>query len=126
MLKRWMQGAMAATVALSAVGGIAFVAQAQTDIIKQRQDNRKEITRIGGREIRPLVKMVRPHIAIVTLIAAAHLGHFESLDDIARVRILHRNTQITVERTPKGWTVAESDGYPANTKAIQELLYASS
>lgn len=55
MLKRWMQGAMAAAVALSAVGGIALVAQAQTDIIKQRQDNRKEITRIGGREIRPLV-----------------------------------------------------------------------
>ena len=27
-------------------------------------------------EIRPLVKMVRPHVAIVTLIAAAHLGHF--------------------------------------------------
>ena len=50
----------------------------------------------------------------------------ESLDDIARVRILHRNTQITVERTPNGWTVAESDGYPANTKAIQELLYALS
>ena len=37
-------------------------------------------------EIRPLVKMVRPHIAIVTLIAAAHLGHFESLDDIARAK----------------------------------------
>jgi len=37
-------------------------------------------------EIRPLVKMVRPHIAIVTLIAAAHLGHFKSLDDIARAK----------------------------------------
>ncbi|MBU0581783.1 MAG: UDP-N-acetylmuramoylalanyl-D-glutamyl-2,6-diaminopimelate--D-alanyl-D-alanine ligase [Alphaproteobacteria bacterium] len=37
-------------------------------------------------EIRPLVKMVRPHIAIVTLIAAAHLGHFKSLEDIARAK----------------------------------------
>ena len=37
-------------------------------------------------EIRPLVKMVRPHIAIVTLIAAAHLGHFKSLDEIARAK----------------------------------------
>jgi UDP-N-acetylmuramoyl-tripeptide--D-alanyl-D-alanine ligase len=34
-------------------------------------------------EIRPLVKMVRPHVAIVTIIAAAHLGHFKSLDEIA-------------------------------------------
>ncbi|MEX0405120.1 UDP-N-acetylmuramoylalanyl-D-glutamyl-2,6-diaminopimelate--D-alanyl-D-alanine ligase [Aquibium sp. LZ166] len=37
-------------------------------------------------EIRPLVKLVQPHIAIVTLIAAAHLGHFHSLDDIARAK----------------------------------------
>ncbi len=37
-------------------------------------------------EIRPLVKMVRPHVAIVTLIAAAHLGHFKTLDDIARAK----------------------------------------
>lgn len=37
-------------------------------------------------EIRPLVKLVRPHLAIVTLIAAAHLGHFRSLDDIARAK----------------------------------------
>jgi UDP-N-acetylmuramoyl-tripeptide--D-alanyl-D-alanine ligase len=37
-------------------------------------------------EIRPLVKLVRPHIAIVTLIAAAHLGHFRNLDEIARAK----------------------------------------
>jgi UDP-N-acetylmuramoyl-tripeptide--D-alanyl-D-alanine ligase len=37
-------------------------------------------------EIRPLVKLVRPHVAIVTLIAAAHLGHFHSLEDIARAK----------------------------------------
>jgi UDP-N-acetylmuramoyl-tripeptide--D-alanyl-D-alanine ligase len=37
-------------------------------------------------EIRPLVKLVRPHVAIVTLIAPAHLGHFKSLDDIARAK----------------------------------------
>ena len=34
-------------------------------------------------EIRPLVKLVRPHIAIITIIAAAHLGHFKNLDGIA-------------------------------------------
>ena len=37
-------------------------------------------------EIRPLVKLVRPHIAIVTLIAEAHLGHFKNLDEIARAK----------------------------------------
>jgi UDP-N-acetylmuramoyl-tripeptide--D-alanyl-D-alanine ligase len=37
-------------------------------------------------EIRPLVKMVRPHVAIVTLIAAAHLGHFKNLDEIAQAK----------------------------------------
>lgn len=37
-------------------------------------------------EIRPLVKMVRPHIALVTLIAAAHLGFFRNLDEIATAK----------------------------------------
>lgn len=37
-------------------------------------------------EIEPLVKMVRPHVAIVTMIAGAHLGHFNSLDEIARAK----------------------------------------
>jgi UDP-N-acetylmuramoyl-tripeptide--D-alanyl-D-alanine ligase len=34
-------------------------------------------------EITPLVAMVKPHVAIVTAIAASHLGHFSSLDGIA-------------------------------------------
>ncbi len=34
-------------------------------------------------EIRPLVKLVRPDIALITNIGAAHLGNFSSLDDIA-------------------------------------------
>ncbi len=37
-------------------------------------------------EIRPLVKMVRPHVAIVTVIAPAHLGFFRSLDEIAEAK----------------------------------------
>jgi len=37
-------------------------------------------------EIEPLAKLVEPHIAIITLIAAAHLGHFKSLEDIARAK----------------------------------------
>lgn len=34
-------------------------------------------------EIRPLVRLVKPHVAIVTLIAPAHLGHFRNLGEIA-------------------------------------------
>ncbi|GLQ37367.1 UDP-N-acetylmuramoyl-tripeptide--D-alanyl-D-alanine ligase [Rhizobium albus] len=37
-------------------------------------------------EITPLVKMVRPHVAIITTIAAAHLGNFKSLDEIAAAK----------------------------------------
>ncbi len=37
-------------------------------------------------EIRPLAKLVRPHIAIITLIAEAHLGQFRDLDEIARAK----------------------------------------
>ncbi|MGE3306026.1 MAG: UDP-N-acetylmuramoylalanyl-D-glutamyl-2,6-diaminopimelate--D-alanyl-D-alanine ligase [Rhizobiaceae bacterium] len=37
-------------------------------------------------EIRPLVKMARPHVAIVTLIAPAHLGHFRDLEEIAQAK----------------------------------------
>ncbi|MBO0662792.1 UDP-N-acetylmuramoylalanyl-D-glutamyl-2,6-diaminopimelate--D-alanyl-D-alanine ligase [Jiella sp. MQZ9-1] len=37
-------------------------------------------------EIRPLVKLVRPHVAIVTLIAPAHLGHFRDIDEIAAAK----------------------------------------
>jgi UDP-N-acetylmuramoyl-tripeptide--D-alanyl-D-alanine ligase len=34
-------------------------------------------------EITPLTRMVRPHVAIVTTVAASHLGHFSSLAAIA-------------------------------------------
>ncbi len=34
-------------------------------------------------EIGPLAALVRPHVAVVTAVAAAHIGHFGSLDAIA-------------------------------------------
>jgi len=37
-------------------------------------------------EITPLVGLVQPDVAIVTTIAASHLGHFHSLDDIAEAK----------------------------------------
>jgi len=45
-----------------------------------------EIGMNHANEIRPLVKMVRPHVAIITLIAAAHLGHFRNLEEIAEAK----------------------------------------
>ncbi len=34
-------------------------------------------------EIGPLAALVRPHLAVITSVAAAHIGHFDSLDAIA-------------------------------------------
>jgi UDP-N-acetylmuramoyl-tripeptide--D-alanyl-D-alanine ligase len=34
-------------------------------------------------EITPLVKMVRPHIAVITTVVGVHLGYFSSIDEIA-------------------------------------------
>ncbi|ALE03616.1 UDP-N-acetylmuramoylalanyl-D-glutamyl-2,6- diaminopimelate--D-alanyl-D-alanine ligase [Bartonella ancashensis] len=34
-------------------------------------------------EIRPLVKLVRPHVAVITHIAAGHMGFFKNLEEIA-------------------------------------------
>jgi UDP-N-acetylmuramoyl-tripeptide--D-alanyl-D-alanine ligase len=37
-------------------------------------------------EITPLARMVRPHVAVVTTVAAVHLGQFASLDAIAEAK----------------------------------------
>jgi len=37
-------------------------------------------------EITPLVQLVRPHVAVITNIAAAHLGNFRSLEEIAAAK----------------------------------------
>jgi UDP-N-acetylmuramoyl-tripeptide--D-alanyl-D-alanine ligase len=37
-------------------------------------------------EIRPLVEMIRPHVAVVTTIAPAHLGNFKSIKEIAAAK----------------------------------------
>ena len=37
-------------------------------------------------EISPLVKMARPHVAIITNVAAVHLGAFKDIDEIARAK----------------------------------------
>jgi len=37
-------------------------------------------------EITPLVAMVKPHVAMITNVAPAHLGAFDSIEDIARAK----------------------------------------
>lgn len=50
----------------------------------------------------------------------------DSTNEIARIRIRHRDTVITLERTANEWRVSESDGFPARVKAIQDLIFALS
>lgn len=58
-------------------------------LARMAQDTEFGVFEIGMNhpgEIRPLVRMVRPHIAMITNIAAAHLGHFKNLDEIATAK----------------------------------------
>ncbi|HEX2020235.1 MAG TPA: UDP-N-acetylmuramoylalanyl-D-glutamyl-2,6-diaminopimelate--D-alanyl-D-alanine ligase [Aurantimonas sp.] len=55
-------------------------------------------------EIRPLVKLVRPHLVIVTLIAPAHLGHFRDLDEIAEAK-----AEIFEGLVPDGTAILNAD-----------------
>ncbi len=55
-------------------------------------------------EIRPLVKLVRPHVAIVTTIAPAHLGNFVSIEEIA-----HAKAEIFEGIVPDGYAVINRD-----------------
>lgn len=58
----------------------------------------------GPDEIRPLSQMVRPHIAVITTIAAAHLEAFGSLDGIARAK-----AEIFAGLEPGGTAVLNAD-----------------
>lgn len=58
-------------------------------LARMPQDTKFGIFEIGMNhfdEIRPLVKLVQPDIALITNIGAAHLGNFASLEDIATAK----------------------------------------
>ena len=55
-------------------------------------------------EIRNLVSMVRPHVAAITRIAPAHLGHFDSVEGIARAK-----AEIAEGVVPGGTMVLNAD-----------------
>ncbi|TGQ69710.1 UDP-N-acetylmuramoylalanyl-D-glutamyl-2,6-diaminopimelate--D-alanyl-D-alanine ligase [Mesorhizobium sp. M00.F.Ca.ET.186.01.1.1] len=69
-------------------------------------------------EIRPLVKMVRPHVAIVTMIAAAHLGFFRNLDDIAKAK-----AEIFEGLEPDGAALLNRDD--ARFKLLDKMAHAA-
>lgn len=68
-------------------------------------------------EIRPLVKMVRPHIAVVTLIAAAHLGFFRNLEEIAQAK-----AEIFEGLEPGGIALLNRDD--PRTKSLEKMAAA--
>ena len=58
-------------------------------LARMPRDARYAVIEIGMNhpgEITPLVRMARPHAAIITLVAGAHMGAFASIDDIARAK----------------------------------------
>ncbi len=55
-------------------------------------------------EITPLVQLVRPHVAIVTTVDAAHLAHFNSVEDIARAK-----AEIFLGLEPEGIAILNMD-----------------
>jgi UDP-N-acetylmuramoyl-tripeptide--D-alanyl-D-alanine ligase len=83
-------------------------------------------------EIRPLVNMVRPHVAIITTIAAAHLGNFKDLGEIASAKaeimeglvddghvILNRDNEQfdTLEKAATALGVAHVHSFGSSAKA---------
>ena len=88
-------------------------------------------------EIRPLVAMVRPHIAMVTTIAPAHLGNFRDLEEIAAAKaeifegvvpgghaILNRDNEqyAFLERAAQAAGVSHVHGFGADPQAEFRLL----
>ena len=74
-------------------------------------------------EIRPLVKMVRPHIAMVTLIAAAHLGHFKNLNEIADAKAeifegIEKGGHALINRDDERWKLLEKKATEAGVEHI--------
>ncbi len=55
-------------------------------------------------EIEPLTKMVRPHIAIITTVAAVHLEFFDSVDGIAEAK-----AEILIGLEPGGTAILNRD-----------------
>ncbi|MGU3398220.1 UDP-N-acetylmuramoylalanyl-D-glutamyl-2,6-diaminopimelate--D-alanyl-D-alanine ligase [Brucellaceae bacterium D45D] len=86
-------------------------------LARMPQDTDYGIFEIGmnhADEIRPLVRMVRPHIALITLVAPAHLGHFANLEEIASAK-----AEIFEGIVPGGYALLNRDD--KRFKQLEEL-----
>jgi UDP-N-acetylmuramoyl-tripeptide--D-alanyl-D-alanine ligase len=96
-----------------------------------------EIGMNHANEIRPLVGMVRPHIAMITTIAPAHLGNFRDLDEIAAAKaeifegvvpgghaILNRDNEqfVFLEKAAQAAGVTHIHSFGADPKSEFRLL----
>ncbi|MEM8627868.1 MAG: UDP-N-acetylmuramoyl-tripeptide--D-alanyl-D-alanine ligase [Pseudomonadota bacterium] len=81
-----------------------------------------EIGMNHAEEIRPLTKMVQPHIAVVTTIAPAHLGNFAHIEDIADAK-----SEIFDGLQPGGTAILPQDNphFARLRKAAQRVLSPS-
>lgn len=76
-------------------------------LARMPQDTKFGVFEIGmnhAGEITPLVKMVRPHVAMITAIAPAHIGAFDSIEDIARAK-----AEIYLGVVPGGYALVNHD-----------------
>ncbi|RAZ88155.1 UDP-N-acetylmuramoylalanyl-D-glutamyl-2,6-diaminopimelate--D-alanyl-D-alanine ligase [Mesorhizobium hawassense] len=118
---------------LSAVGKVHASAQSFNNhwgvpltLARMPQDCDYAIFEIGMNhpdEIRPLVKMVRPHVVIVTIIAAAHLGFFKNLDEIAKAKAeifegLEPGGAAVLNRDDQRWKLLEKMAKEAGVEHI--------
>lgn len=74
-------------------------------------------------EIRALSRFVRPHVAVVTLIAPAHLGYFRSLEEIARAKAeifesVESGGHALLNRDDKQWKFLEGAAQEAGIEHI--------
>ncbi|MCB1356436.1 MAG: UDP-N-acetylmuramoyl-tripeptide--D-alanyl-D-alanine ligase [Maritimibacter sp.] len=71
-------------------------------------------------EIAPLAALARPHVAMVTTVAAAHLEAFESLEDIAREK-----AALFTGLEPGGFAVFNGDLAPGIVKILSQAARAA-
>lgn len=92
-------------------------------LARMPQDSEFAVIEIGMNhpgEIAPLAKMARPHAAIVTIVAPAHLAAFESLDGIAREK-----AAIAQGLEPKGTVILNGDLETTGTLVAQTSDFAA-
>jgi UDP-N-acetylmuramoyl-tripeptide--D-alanyl-D-alanine ligase len=74
-------------------------------------------------EIRSLTRFVRPHIAVITLIAPAHLGHFKNMEEIARAKAeifesVEKGGHALLNHDDRQWKLLEQAAHEAGVEHV--------